>query len=656
MKILYSQIEELIPDLKATPTEVANVLTLIGFMRDDFKEVRYRNRKDYLLSFEIRQNRADCLSVLGLAKEVCAYYGFKIRLPSILPLPTPESKKRLDIKVNAVDYVKRTLAVEIIELKNTESPKWLKEFLSLYEMNCVNLLVDLSNYVMLFAGNPSHLLDKNKIEGQVSWTLNNNLNKITTLDGFDIELKKGELVVRDEKNILALAGIIGGKVAKIDIDTKSIIAEMAIYDSSIVRRNSRNLKIITEASQRLSKELDPNGLEFAMGLLTSMIIENCGGSIGSKVFDYYPQKYISPDIEFDPRTPSLYAGIDVPKEKSIRILKNLNFKIRNMGDKLMVTPPINRTDVSIQEDLIEEVIRIFGYNKIPSNELPKLKTVNNITPKNIYLAEKIRDILFALGFDEIFSLPLTKKEDNSMVNYLDWDVISTQNSVNEDYPELRQSIIVGLINQLKEFLKKNIEIVKIFEIGKTFGKREDKYEEYEALGILLHMFSQGKKLSEAKAIIEKLLRSIGFTDISYIESKSKPKIANPYSCWNVTIKKESVGIFYKLKPLKLNQHTYSAELNLNKITKLLEKTHTEPIVELTQKLIVLDANVELKENESITNFLEEIKKKIKYENIWSIAIVDRFQLKEKIKYTIRVFYKELSDQEAKKTHLKVFNL
>lgn len=656
MKILYSQIKELIPDLKATPKEAADALTLIGFMKDGFANVQYQNKKDYLISLEVRQNRVDCLSIIGLVKEVAAYYSLEVKLPKIFPLPVFKSENSLDIKAKANDYVKRILAVKIRGLKNKESPEWLKEFLSFYGINYVNLLVDLSNYVMFLTGYPSHLLDMDKINGRLFWSLNNDFDEITTLDGSNIKLKKDELIIRDNKNILALAGIIGGRVAEIDENTKSIIAEIAVYEPSVVRKNSRNLKIITEASNRLEKDLDTNGSEFAIKLLISTIIENCGGSIDSKLFDFYPQKYIPTEIEFNPKLPSLYAGIDIPEEKSLEILKNLDFEIKSLGDKLVVTPPIGRMDVSVTEDLIEEVIRIFGYEKIPSDEIPKLEVVENITPKNIYLTEKIRDILFVLGFDEILSWPLTKKGDNLKVNYLDWDIVSTQNSVNEDYPDLRQSIAVGLINQLQEYFKKNIEHIKIFEIGKIFGKKGNNYEEHEALGFLIHTSSKNRELPILKETVENLLRLIGFTDISYTKSKIKPQIANPYSYWDIVIESKPVGILYKLKPQKLNQNTYFAEFNLTKLTKLLEKIHNNPIVELTQKLVVLDANVELKKDESINDFLTDVKKKIKNENIWSVTIIDKFPLKEKNKYTIRVSYKELSDQEAKKIHLEVFNL
>lgn len=656
MKILYSQIKELIPRLKASPKETADALTLIGFMSDGFEEVFYQNKKDYLLGIEVRQNRADCLSAIGLVKEISAYYGLVFESPKISLPPVFKSKNNLDIVNKANDCVKRILAVRIKELKNKQSPEWLKQVLAFSEINPVNVLVDLSNYVMLLTGYSSHLLDASKIQGKLCWSLNNDFDEITTLDGSCVKLNKDELIIRDDKNVLALAGIIGGKFAEIDINTTSIIAEMAVYESSIVRKNSRSLKIRTEASNRLGKDVDPNGAEFAIKMLISLIVENCGGIIDSKLFDFYSRKYIPSEIEFDAKLPSIYAGVDIPEAKTLEILKNLGFKIASRNGKLMVASAMGRMDIVLPEDLIEEVIRIFGYEKIPFNEMPKLEVVENITPKNIYLAEKIRDILSASGFDEILSWPLTKKGDNIKANYLDWDIVNTQNSLNEDFPELRQSMAISLNNQVQEYLKKNIEYIKIFELGKIFGKKGNNYEERETLGILTRAFSKNSGLSEAKETMEKLLRTLGFTDIFYKKARVVPQIANQYSCWNVVVAEEMLGIFYKLKSQKSNQNTYFIELDIFQMVKLLEKIHKEPIVELTQKLVILDANVELKKDESINDFLFAIRKKIKNENIWSAAIVDEFPLKEKNRYTIRIAYKELSDQEAKKIHFKVFNL
>ena len=643
----------MIPGLKKNPQEVARALTLTGFMLDGFEEVSYQGKKDYLFGLEIRQNRPDCLSTIGLTKEVAAYYGLKIKLPKAT-LPK-NSKKPLNIKVDSKEYVKKIIAVKIKDLKNSESPAWLKEYLSLYDVNSINLLVDLSNYVMFLTGYPSHIFDADKLNGDIVWSLNREFDQIVTLDGSLIPLNKNELIIKDSKNILGLAGIVGGELAKLDLETKTIILEMAVYDHSIIRNNSRDLSTVTEASNRLTKNLDPLGLDYAAGLLISMILENCDGELESKVFNYYPKKEKVSKIKFDPKLPSVYAGVDIPEKKTKEILKNLGFEIKEGGENIIVTPPVGRKDVSLPEDLVEEVIRTFGYDQIPSEETPKLEVVKKITPKNIILAEKIRDILPSLGFDEVLSWPLTRKGQNDRTNYLKWESVTTENSINEDYPELRQSTVIGLVDFSKEHLKKNIKYIRLFEIGKVFGKNKN-YQEYEAVGIFFSPVSKEERLPDFKSVVERLLRTLGLVDISYEESKNKPEIANSYSCWDIFSGGKFIGIVYKLKPEEFGRESYFSEFNFNKILGVLDKTESKSTVELSQKLIVLDANIELNKDDSLFKHLDSVKKKIGNKNIWGINVVDEFSLKEKTRYTVRVSYMGLSDQDAKKLHAETFDV
>lgn len=681
MKALYSKIKELLPDLKTSPQETGKVLTMIGFMMDELKKVQYQNKEDYLIGLEVRQNRADCLSIIGIAWELAAYYNLEMKLPEV---ETPLfGEKETNIKIEATDFVKRVSAVEINGLKNSESPAWLKEFLNLYDFNSVNLLVDLSNYVMIYTGYPSHLLDKEKIQdNQISWTINKDFENIVTLDGSEIKLNKNnknsELIIRDSKNVLALAGIVGGQAAEIDLNTQSIIAEMAIYDRTIIRKNSRNLKIVTEASSRLEKDLDPNGIDYAMNLLVSLILKSCGGNLTTKLYNYYPKKRISPTIEFNPKLPSIYAGIAIPEEKTVEILKNLRFKVekpspgpsreeneksslleenwkRTSQDKLLVTPPTDRMDISVTEDVIEEVVRIVGYNNIPPDQIPKLAVVNNITPKIIYLADRIRDILISLSFDEILSLPLVGEEDNKKTNYLPMKMVVTQNSINKEYPDLRQSIASGLLAQWREYRKKNVEQISIFEIGKVFGKKENEYREHNSLGVLVYKVGSRDGINDIKNVLEILLRSIGSNNIYYSPSEIKPEIANPYSCWDIITDEKKIGILYKLKPQERNGKIYFFELNLAILTELLGKVHRNPVVEITQKLVVLDTNIELAKDESIMEFIKKVRQRIGSDNLWSISVSDIFPLPDgKIRYTVKVSYQKLSDQQAKKLHKETF--
>jgi phenylalanyl-tRNA synthetase beta chain len=676
MKILYSQLKKLVPGLKASPLKVGEALTLTGFMMDGLEKISYQEKEDYLIGLEIRQNRADCLSVLGIAQEVAAYWGLKCRNPlhllqnenlitsKPLEFKTFSQKQSLAIEIRDKEPIHRILAVEIKNLQNKKSPKWLKDFLSFYEINSVNFLVDLSNYVMLITGYPSHLLDKNKIQGELTWSLNKNFSEITTLDNSKIKLgRKEDLIIQDQKNILALAGIIGGKIAALGLKTNSIIAEMAIYDRTLIRRNSSNLKIVTEASNRLEKDLDTCSATDAFNLLISLILDNCGGEIVSKIFDFYPQRRKVPTLKLDLQDPGSYAGIEISPQEVISSLKNLRFQVKQKKQLVEVTPPSDRMDINIKEDLVEEVIRMVGYDKIPVNQPPRLEIVDKITPLSLKLAEKIKDTLTILGFDEILSSPLIKKEENEKVNYRNWEIITTQNSVNEEYPELRQSMAPGLMHQAKEYSKRGIKEINIFEIGKIFGEKNGKYYEQDALGILIDKPQEEKALPKMEQSVEKCLRALGIDEIQWFKSKKTPLNANPHSCWDLIIGEKNIGILYKLK---LNSEKtgnfYFAEIDLSQTARSLKGYHPEPTVELTKKIVTLDVNLELPLDTEIpldnlvSEKIKEIRQQIGGANLWSLKVRDIFPLKNKVRCTLRISYKELSDPQAKKLHNKVFKL
>ena len=645
------------PKLTASPKEVGEALTLTGFMMDGFEEIEYNNKKDYLIGLEIRQNRADCLSVIGIAREIAAYYGLAVEYPQLGDMDLGE--EALNIKVNAPDSIKRIQAVRIDNVENKESPQWLKQYLSCYEINSINLLVDLSNYVMIFTGYPSHIMDKDKIGDVIRWEIGKDFGEITTLDGTKIKLNKDELIIRDDKSAIALAGMIGAQYGSIDANSKSIVVEMAVYDRVIVRKNSRSLRIITEASGRLEKDLDPEGTDYAMGLLLSLIKKHCGGKIASEMFDYYPDKKINQAILFDPKMPSVYAGVEISREKVIKALKNLRFEIAEEEEMLKVTTPSGRTDIFLEQDLVEEVVRLYGYNNIPTDALPALAITEDITPRHLNIIEKIKDILSALSYDEVLTWPLTKKGYNAIVNYKEMGEALIQNSVNEGLCELRQSMASGLLTQLGEYQKKNVEYINIFETGKIFGKSAGKYLEYDMLGILL--YDKGKAIDRLRTTAEALLRELGISEIHYKNAGRKPGIANPYSCWNIFASEENLGIIYKTRSSEqiniAEGNVYFAELDIANLVKSLDKTLAKPTLEITKKIVILDANVVLEAGESINDRVKDIRKKIGESNIWSLIIKDIYKLPgDKIRYTVRVSYKELGDQEAKELHLNSFGL
>jgi phenylalanyl-tRNA synthetase beta chain len=651
MKVLYSQIKELVPGLKAEARDLAEVLTMVGMMVDGFVQVKRAGKQDFLLSLETR-NRVDCWSVWGLAKEVAAYYGLETQIPY--------AKKRvveqeLNIRINAREAVRRVKAASIRNLSNQSSPEWLKEVLALYELKSLNLLVDLSNYAMIMTGYASHLLDADKLQGSLNWQLNKQERAVTTLDGSEVSLKGGELVIVDEQEVVALAGLVGTRVAAIDERTKNIIVEMAIYDGALIKKNSRDLVIVTEAGNRLAREMDTESLEAAFNYLVELIMTEAGGQLMAKC-DYYPVPKMSVMIKFDPTSPSRFAGIEIVPAEAMEILKALRCQVVIDGEEWLVTPPTDRGDLTMAEDLVEEVIRMKRYDSIPFDQVPALAVTTELTKPIYYLKDRAKDVLVARGFDEVLSQPLVAEEANNQAAYLDYKPIVTQNSVNDDYPVLRLSLAVSLLRQWDEFAKKNLETIKIFEIGKVFGIVKGDYVEVEHLAILQCRKSADgvNGLAALQVELEALLGQLGLTDLTYEKLERAPSVANGFSAYEIKVAKSLLGVIYKTKPRE-ELVASLAEIDLEVLVKLLQANESKSVVELEQKLVLLDANIEIKDMASVKKRLTEIKKQVGEDLVWNIAVVDSYQLPDQSwRLTIRLAYQKLSDTEAKEMHKKLF--
>lgn len=646
----------MVAGLTASPQEIGEALTMTGFMMDSFEEIKWLNKTDYLIGLEVRQNRGDCLSVFGIAKEVAAYYGLPLELPTA-PDWSVKDKGFVNISVKATEQVKRVLALRISNVVNKESPEWLKEFLAHYDINSISLLVDISNYVMIMTGYASHLFDFSLVNGELSWLVNHEEQKINTLDKTTINLTGGELIIEDKENVLALAGIVGCSHAAIERTTTDIIVEMAVYDRSIIKKNSRSLGITTEASNRLSKEMSLEAADLAFQFLIGTILDNAGGQVETKVYDYYPNKESAKIIEFNPNLPSALAGIELSHKKISQILKNLYFKI-NEKDKSnwLVTPSIERLDIESAEDIVEEVLRLNRYDAITFNAPPKIEVYPNITPDSWYIKEKIRDFLTANSFDEILSQPLVSEKINKEINWRDYDMVITQNSVNDEFPALRQSIGTGLLLQVKEHRKKNVFPLAMFEIGKVFGKKEFEIIETESLGIT-KIGGNELSLKEFQLSVEKLLANFGISLVEYKKLPISNEAFNQDSAWFIMSGEVVLGVMAKFKPLTKDVKAYFAEIDINKLIDLIKKFSDEPLstIELTNKLVSLDANIELSNGQSIRSYIIEAEKMMA-ENLWSLSVIDEFALEDSVRYTLRAVYCGLSDQAAKAEHLEIFSL
>lgn len=649
MKVLYSELKKYLPDLKADAKEVAQVFTITGFMIDKFFEVEVDGQKDFLLDLEVRQNRADSFGVLGLARELSAYYNIPLKKDNA-SLDFSSQSYELPIEVKTDKETKRLLAIKISDLTVSDSPNWLKEYLAQYDINSINNLVDLTNYVMILTGHPSHAFDTDLMgSDKLVWEMNNGkYKKFKTLSGEELDVASDAIVISDGGKPLSLS-MIGGSDVAINSNTKNIILEIAVYEGGVVRKNGRQMRVVTEAGSRLEKYLDPESIPYAFNLLVNLILENCGGKISSKLFESYVVKTPEIIIDVDLDKVQQIAGIEISYEDSINYLTRLGFEIIETNlPKVKAKRPIDRLDIELEEDVFEEIIRLKGFNNIPKDSL-SLPVVKDITPARIKLSKRITDSLAKNGFDEVRSWILVSDNINNLSNYQSWNEIKVTNSINEEVSNLRQTISASLIGQASEMKKNNISDITIFEIGKVFGKFED-YSEEEHLGLL----NANGDINHLKKTLETILRLEGISKIYYKDSEFKPGSAHPKACWDIFTDDQKIGIIYSSNKNKV-QESSIAEVNLTKLDEILSGLeNAKPVQEITQKIVELDTNLVLDLSKNVE---EEVQNLIKNEsgNVWNFKVIDQFTKDNITKYTVRVAYMHLTDPEAKELHRKIFN-
>ena len=610
MKLIYSHLQKFLPDLKVLPEQLRDDLTMIGHFTNYFEEIE----NEIVFDLDIKVNRGDCLGYYGIARDLAVFYNISLKNLSVETLHVT-SLPTLPIKIET-DTVTRVMSVKISNIKNSVSPDWLQKFIRLHGTNSINTLVDLTNYIMFMYGLPSHAFDTAKSTENLIWQLNPKYKEFISLDGSKLELNKDILMINNPQKALSLC-FWGGEACAIDLDTTETIIEIAIYNPTTVRQNSRQLKATTEAGTRLEKSLDPDSIPIAFNHLANLILDNCGGQISSEIFDYNPNPKTINQIEFDFEKPSQVSGIDIPKSFIIDCFTRLGCQLSTINDltsTILVTPPSIRTDITIEADLVEEAVRFWGYQKIPTNQPIALKDVGDITPPEMYLIDQIKDKLVNLGYDEVLTWPLVNQPLDPKT------VITTQNSINTESVYLRQSLIPSLQQQLDQYSRYKLTSPNFFEIGKIFSKEGDKFIEKNAICISNHQ--DWKLMDDVEKIFNKKFNTLNsekylnqlFVEI-ILDDLDKPKTYSP-------------------------------------------KVESNSAYELTSQIITLDANITLDNQEDPKKLIQKYSQIIGSKILWEMVITDIYNdiKNNKYRYTFRVSYFNIDDKTAKETHLKSFGL
>jgi phenylalanyl-tRNA synthetase beta chain len=400
----------------------------------------------------------------GIAREA----GVIARIPiSIQPItPVPVSNAVSSPKVNIEDSVlcRRYVARRIEGLHITDTSAF-KQSLEAIGSRSINSVVDATNFVMFDIGQPLHAFDADKIKGAIQVRKAYEGETMTLLDGREITLKETDLLIADDEGPLVVAGVKGGKRAEVTTATKNIILESANFQPTTVRRTSTRLNLRNDSSKRFENEITPDVALEAMERVTALITQSSPGAYVGPIVDVYPQPVKPWTITYDPILASEMVGMPVTLEQINDVLDRLNFKVVSNGAMLNITPPLDRLDVTIPEDISDEIARLLGYSALPPKETPDIPRIE--MDKTFYWGEKVKNILVSLGFSETLLYTLVPKGSFEI-----WQPLAS------DKAALRERIAPKLIDSLVMNSRNadilSLDSIKVFEIGKVFPKSGEK--------------------------------------------------------------------------------------------------------------------------------------------------------------------------------------
>lgn len=569
-----------------------------GIMVLDKKAKIGDNLATYLKSddiiFEIENqslsNRPDLLNHYGLAREISAIYNIKLKPYDVFVgkeiKNTPDERDEFSVKVLDKDACPRYMALRFENITVEESPAWLKNRLIAINEKPVNNIVDLANYVMFECGQPLHTFDGDEVKEIVIRSASDN-EHVETIDGKEKTLLEGDLVICNGKKAIAIAGIMGTTDSQINVNSNSLVLESANFKAEVVRKTAQRLGMRTEASIRYDKSLDPNLTKIALTRFTNLLMELCPEAkiIGTPI-DLYAREEEPKIIKLNLSWLFKKIGQEIPKEKTLNYLRGLGFTVVDLdGDNVEVTVPSWRAtkDVRAKEDLVEEVLRMYGYDniesKLPTEELRLV--VENPASKLKY---EIKDILsYRFALTEIHNYSFVGEEQLNKLNIDYLHHLKMANPLSELNSMLRQSLSPGLIYNIRNNQAKSDKL-GFYEVGDVFFKTPGRYDKggggeeylpYQEKRVGLVVADKIKTFSTLKNIVANFLNQICGTDevVKFVRLENHPGFADQKIVAQVTLGTHDLGYIALLdngiaNNLNIKLETSLAELNFNKIQEI----------------------------------------------------------------------------------------
>ncbi len=557
-----------------SPRELAEKLTMIGLAVDTVASVG----DDFLLEFDLTSNRPDALSHLGIARELSLLCNRPVKYPEIeLAEDEQPAHAATSVDIGEPELCPRYVARMIMDVKVGPSPRWLVERLERLGQRSVNNVADVTNLVLHEMGHPTHAFDFEKLGGRRIVVRRAQPGELlTTLDGVKRTLKEDMLVIADADRAVAMAGIMGGEESEISLQTKHVLLESAYFQPQSIRRTARALGMETDASYHFERGMDYEMPPQAADRAARLIAQVAGGRVLRGRVDAYPQPLTRQSIRLRHQRLVRLIGFEVSMDEAERILRGLEFEVQRSGqDALTAVAPSWRIDIDNEDDLVEEIARHVGYDRI-TLELPSWAGAGEYLPGEQRRRE-IRHVLTTLGFDEAITLSFVNDQ---LQSHFQSDGISSEvllNPIDETRSVLRTTVLPGLIESLLHNLHHGIRSVRLFEIGRYFIKGEAQLPvEREALavaatGAVNELSWKGYKEEFAfyhlKAVVESLLEKFRIRE--YQLATAAASHLHPGQAARVIVDGDDIAVFGQLHPrliaeLKFKQPVYVGEFDLER--------------------------------------------------------------------------------------------
>ncbi|MDY6836399.1 MAG: phenylalanine--tRNA ligase subunit beta [Thermodesulfobacteriota bacterium] len=458
----------------ALGTDRSGILLLPGSTTPGAGVADVLGLSDTIMEFDLTPNRSDCLSIIGIAREVAAILKVPLKHPEVkLPSGDVAIEGLTSVTIEAPDHCPRYAARVVQGVKIGPSPFWIQDRLQSIGLRAISNVVDATNFVMMEMGQPLHAFDFDRLaEHRIVVRTARTGQVFSTLDGMERTLASDMLMICDGKDPVALAGIMGGLESEIEDDTVNVLIESAYFDPISVRRTAKRLGLTTESSYRFERGVDPEGIRTALDRAAQLIVQTTGGQLAEGVIDNYPRPIPQRTIELSVKRTNRLLGTEIDRDEISRYLESVELDAEPVDeDRLRVVSPTFRVDLKRPEDLMEEVARLKGYDQIPTTH-PLTQVVACAEDKNLRVRRRLRQTLSGCGFSEIVTYSFVDEEacDRLLIDADDprRQMLPILNPLTEDQTVMRTSLLPGLLATMYLNSTQRNEDLRIFEVGKVF--------------------------------------------------------------------------------------------------------------------------------------------------------------------------------------------